>query len=562
MKETQYELDFIGFEDKRQSDRMMYLKLCSDIQDEFKRFEGKHNIQMEVADEEESKNLNIAGTQLPKDLKEKQNPLFSMMNLRDSSRLTKHDSNTKQLLEGYFKVIQEFYEDNIFHKTYCVSLSDGFYNFEKGFRSMDESFENIWLILKHIFHNIDYKTFKNFKNNSEEIYKRIWRNTWAWFEKEFWSELELDKIWNQFIKQEDGSYEITDKVITAIVDRIVDHMKDINYERDNSKWELEDDYLPIYAIIYFWVRAGKRNEAIKIAQSSKIPIVKLICALLEDENLYIEGTEEMAGFPDNHKLYVTALTELSNISKRRNNEEDGDEYKKDIFKEALLILLTKSTLSSHPLLNTNLSDYLWSCLQKWCFDKFDTTIPGSNQDVLTLKMVQNIILSHGEAHFNETGAYPLNFYKVLMLVGLYKEAITYLDRIDKHRVENTHVAIYLNECGILSLNEQDEDDVSFEQSRSNQKKEKKNPLFVTIILNFIDFLGPDYFPESIIYSTLLEDNYLVETISDLFVKNNSFSILIETTDKSGLNLVTKKNLQLNDFLPQEIVRKVIKKVWK
>lgn len=187
--------------------------------------------------------------------------------------------------------------------------------------------------------------------------------------------------------------------------------------------------------------------------------------------------------------------------------------------------------------------------------------PNSNQDVLTLKMLQKIILSHGESHFNESGAYPLNFYKVLILVGLYKEAITYLDRIDKHRVENTHVAICLNELGILNLDEEEEQ-VPLNRSRSNQKKESKTPLFVTIMSNFIDFLGPDYFPESLIYSTLLEEEYLVDMVSDLFVKNNSFSILIETTDKSGLNLVTKKNLHLKDFLSTETIVKIIKKVCK
>lgn len=177
MKETQYELDFIGFEDKRQSDRMMYLKLCSDIQDEFKRFDGKQNMQPEISDEEESKNIRMMVRELPKDLKEKENPLLSMMNFRDTSRLTKHDSNTKQLLSGYYKVIQELYEDNIFTKSFNISLFEGFYNFEKGFRSMDESFENIWLILKQIFYNIDFKTFETFKNNPDEIYKRICRNT-------------------------------------------------------------------------------------------------------------------------------------------------------------------------------------------------------------------------------------------------------------------------------------------------------------------------------------------------------------------------------------------------
>ena len=417
MRETQYELDFIGCEDKRQSDRMMYLKVGSDIQDEFKRFEGKQHLEVEMIDEEETKAMPIISTELPKDLKKQKNPLFSMMNLKDSHHVAKHDSNTKQLLDGYFKVIQEFLEDNIFVQSHNVSLFDGFYNFEKGFRSMDESFEQIWLILKQIFHNIDYKLVDEHKHRPDKIYKMIWRNTWGWFEKEFWYDLELDKIWEQFIIDGDTNYEITDKLITSIVDRIIDHMKDYKYEKDDSKWELEDDHLPIYAIIYFWVRAGKRKEAIHIAESSKLHIVRLIGNLLKEENIYIEGSDENAGVPDNDKLYNTALSELSNISKRKKNEqdEDGNEtYRKDIFKEALLILLTKSTIPSHYLLNSNLSDYLWFNLQKCWFDRIDVSIKNTNQDVLTLKMLQNFILSHGESHFNESGSSPLNFYKVLI----------------------------------------------------------------------------------------------------------------------------------------------------
>ena len=150
-----------------------------------------------------------------------------------------------------------------------------------------------------------------------------------------------------------------------------------------------------------------------------------------------------------------------------------------------------------------------------------------------------------------------------MYVGLYKEAINYLDKIDKHRVENTHVAICLNEVGVLNLGEDIEGKGKpLSSSKSQKKTEETTPIFVTIISNFIDFLGIEYFPESIIYSTLLEENYWVNIISDLFVKNNSFSILIETTDKSGLNLITKKNLQLTDFLFPDIIKKIIKKVCK
>lgn len=71
----------------------------------------------------------------------------------------------------------------------------------------------------------------------------------------------------------------------------------------------------------------------------------------------------MSSLTENLKLYNTALTELSNISKCKTNEIQ-DRQKRDIFLEALLILLTKVNTSSHSLLNTNLSDYLWFNLQK------------------------------------------------------------------------------------------------------------------------------------------------------------------------------------------------------
>jgi len=103
----------------------------------------------------------------------------------------------------------------------------------------------------------------------------------------------------------------------------------------------------------------------------------------------------------------------------------------------------------HELLNTNLSDYLWFNLQKCYFERPGMEFNKHNQDVLTLRILQSSIVRHGEEYFNEDGNNPLNFYKVLILVGLYEEAVRYLDSVDKHRIENTHVALVLNEIGII-----------------------------------------------------------------------------------------------------------------
>lgn len=569
---TQYELDYVGREDKRLSDHKMYMGICADIQDEFRKFEGKHKMDFDsFLTEEIPKNVPALAKSVPRDLKEKE-PVYSPFSNRyEGIHASKHDTNTKSLLEGYFKVIQKVLEDAIFTKTQDVYMMDEFYQFEKRYHNMDDSFEQIWAILKQIFEDIGYTTTKNLSDNPDEIQRKLCRNTCAWFENEFCNELQLNEVIREITHSEDDDdYTVTDDLLSVVIDRILDYMKDFNYETDESKLELEDNRIPIYAIIYFCVRAGKRREAVKIASRSLLPEAKIIYNLLQEEVLYFRGSGEVTELSDNEKLYHTALQELSTISRRQVDEGDNIEanYKKDIFKEALLILLTKHITPSHPLLNSNLSDYLWFNLQKCYFERPGMEFKKQSQDILTLKVLQATILSHGDSYFNEDGSNPLNFYKVLILVGLYEEAVRYLDTIDKHRIENTHVAICLNELGIIGCDEDNEEDMkvdSFTMSRSKKNKDKKKRklhLMPQIIKNFIEFLGPEYFNIGIIYASMLEGEHIVDFISDLFVKHNSFSLLLESTQDTGLNLINKKNLPLSILIPLATLEKIIHKVSK
>lgn len=339
--------------------------------------------------------------------------------------------------------------------------------------------------------------------------------------------------------------------MNEVIEHILNYVKDFNFESQETCLILEDNTLPIFAIIYFCIRAGKRKIALEIASKSKLPDVRMIYELLKDE------MDNLGEPTDNKKLYNTADQALGDISRRQNDESDESigVYKKDIFKEALLLLFTKQITPSHALLNTNLSDYLWFSLQKCHFSTSESFLNKDVDSLCTLKLLKGAILSYGESYFNEDGSSPLNFYKVLIFTSQFEEAISYLDSIDQHRIENTHVALTINSIGLFEIHEEDDMNVDVLRSNlrnDNSKKNMKEPhLFSKIIKNYLKFLGSDYLSQSIIYATLLDYPDVVNTLADLFVKHNNFSVLLETAQSTGLDLVSKKNLPLSTFLSKE-----------
>jgi hypothetical protein len=182
---TQYELDFTGREDKRLGDHNMYLEISADIQDEFRRFEGKHQMDFNAfISEDVKKNIPMMQGSLPKTMKSvsKTTPFSSDFNMMN---ISKHDSNTKAVLDGYYKGVQSFLEDSHFAKKYDVLLTNEFYDFEKSYHNTDDSFENIFCILRQMFEGIDYDVVQTSADNPETLDRRICQNTCTWFENEF-----------------------------------------------------------------------------------------------------------------------------------------------------------------------------------------------------------------------------------------------------------------------------------------------------------------------------------------------------------------------------------------
>jgi len=151
------------------------MEICADIQEEFRRFDGKHKMDFDSFIEEEvaSKSIKLLQKQPPKDLYDKDKISVSFDDESIISRAVKHDSSTKSLFEGYFKVIQKFLEDLYFDNKGDVNMLSEFYEFEKFHHSMDASFLQIWEILNNVFENIDYGNIRQYEDEPQALKSKL-----------------------------------------------------------------------------------------------------------------------------------------------------------------------------------------------------------------------------------------------------------------------------------------------------------------------------------------------------------------------------------------------------
>jgi regulatory protein YycI of two-component signal transduction system YycFG len=176
---AQYEIDYVGREDKRLSDHKMYMEICSYIQEEFRIFEGKHNMDFDSFIKEKD-GLNKA-KKLKKDPPKSLNPkddISADMEMESSYGLgLKHDSASSSLFDGYYKIVQKFLEDVIFTKKAEVNMLYEFYEFERHHSSLDSNFLQIWDILFTVFENIDYDTIRQFDDDPQALSYKLTQST-------------------------------------------------------------------------------------------------------------------------------------------------------------------------------------------------------------------------------------------------------------------------------------------------------------------------------------------------------------------------------------------------
>lgn len=207
---------------------------------------------------------------------------------------------------------------------------------------------------------------------------------------------------------------------------------------------------PVWNFIWHCLRAGMIEAAIEVAQKSS--------------NLYIsdEFVEILKVYNENEDKRLPLKVENQlRLTYKRSVSKSNDVYKKAVFNVLASCDLTFVEASDR------IEDYLWLRLCQVRFDhslnKYDdlapvqqstpikTTAPqaliASNK--LTLPQLQSLLSEElGEAHFNAQDN-PLSFFKILFLTGQFEQAIEFLFRFQRLRSHAVHVAITLNEVGLL-----------------------------------------------------------------------------------------------------------------
>ncbi|KAJ2355513.1 nuclear pore complex subunit, partial [Coemansia sp. RSA 2618] len=94
-------------------------------------------------------------------------------------------------------------------------------------------------------------------------------------------------------------------------------------------------------------------------------------------------------------------------------------------------------------------DYLWSSLA--VVRDADRIASATGHPRSTLESLQALMLKYGPAHFDPNGNNPLLYFRVLLLCGLFENAVDFLLQNDRYQVEAVHIAIALAFYGLLNI---------------------------------------------------------------------------------------------------------------
>lgn len=206
---------------------------------------------------------------------------------------------------------------------------------------------------------------------------------------------------------------------------------------------------PVWNFIWHCLRAGMVEAAIEVAQKSRDPSISE--EFVEVLKVYNESEDK--------KLPLKMENQLR-LNYKRSISKSNDIYKKAVYNVLASCDLTFVDASDR------IEDYLWLRLCQVRFDHttgFDELLPiqqstpvktatpqaliASNK--LSLSQLQSLMSEElGEAHFNAQEN-PLSFFKILFLTAQFEQAIEFLFRFQRFKSHAVHVAIALNEVGLL-----------------------------------------------------------------------------------------------------------------
>lgn len=207
---------------------------------------------------------------------------------------------------------------------------------------------------------------------------------------------------------------------------------------------------PVWNFIWHCLRAGMIEAAIEVAQKSSDTFISE--EFVEILRIYNENED---------KRLPSKIENQLRLNYKRSVSKSNDVYKKAVYNVLASCDLTFVDASDR------IEDYLWLRLCQVRFEhplnEYDDLTPIQQSTPVKTTAPQALIASNklnlpqlqtlmseelGEAHFNAQEN-PLSFFKILFLTGQFEQAVEFLFRFQRFKSHAVHVAITLNEVGLL-----------------------------------------------------------------------------------------------------------------
>lgn len=208
----------------------------------------------------------------------------------------------------------------------------------------------------------------------------------------------------------------------------------------NGSWKLGSLTVvngePIWALIFYLLRAGLLNEALEVAVTNKASFKKVEQSFLTYLKAYISSKDHTLPTDFSAKLHTEYTQHIK-------SSLDGDPYRLAVYK---IIGRCDLTGKNIPSVTLSVEDWLW---MHFTLIKDQASDDDPVYERYTLEDFQNIILSYGPGRFS-------NYYlQVLLMSGLYETAVQHAYSISE--IDAIHMAIALSKANLLSISSKDKD---------------------------------------------------------------------------------------------------------
>ncbi|KAM0790861.1 hypothetical protein ACM66B_004702 [Microbotryomycetes sp. NB124-2] len=196
---------------------------------------------------------------------------------------------------------------------------------------------------------------------------------------------------------------------------------------------------PVWARMYYLLRAGHAQEALAFATENESHIQKL-------EKSFVAYFKAWLDSPDRRLPKLLRDRFLSEYNQRiRYLTDTSDPYKHALFK---LIGRVEISRRNVPGVTQTTEDWLWFQLML----VRDTEGPGeAAHEKYGLRDLAKVLVKFGEGHFDPKGTRPVLYFQVLLLCGQFERAVAFLYLHSQYQTDAVHFAIAMAYYGLLRI---------------------------------------------------------------------------------------------------------------